>query len=144
MKINAPLIDELGTCFLFSENQGSMLTLYICKYLYIVYLYKNHFILCFRHFRLILTPKKGILHSKFHATTVDAEGNEKPVVIGEYWVKHKYLNMYLCMFLKKMCFWLKTFKMFFQSFPWKLTYSSSAYIPTQSVKLFCMHETLKY
>ncbi|KAL1464303.1 hypothetical protein WDU94_003964 [Cyamophila willieti] len=34
-----------------------------------------------KEFRLILTPKKGILHSKFHATTVDAEGNEKPVVV---------------------------------------------------------------
>lgn len=36
-----------------------------------------------KHFRLILTPKKGILHSKFQATTVDADGNEKPVVIDQ-------------------------------------------------------------
>lgn len=34
-----------------------------------------------RDFRLILTPKKGILHSNFKAYTVDGDGLEKPVFI---------------------------------------------------------------
>ncbi|PSN49544.1 ADAM 17-like protease [Blattella germanica] len=34
-----------------------------------------------RDFRLILTPKKGILHSKFKAYTVDGDGQEKPVFV---------------------------------------------------------------
>lgn len=38
----------------------------------------------FRDFRLILTPKKGLLHHQFEATTVDAEGNETPVAIGKF------------------------------------------------------------
>uniref|UniRef100_A0A1B6LAR2 Peptidase M12B domain-containing protein n=1 Tax=Graphocephala atropunctata TaxID=36148 RepID=A0A1B6LAR2_9HEMI len=49
-----------------------------------------------RNFRLILTPKKGVVHSKFEAVTVDADGQETPVgvdhedfydgrVFGESW-----------------------------------------------------------
>lgn len=34
-----------------------------------------------RDFRLILTPKRGILHSKFKAITVDGDGQEKPVFV---------------------------------------------------------------
>ncbi|XP_073993289.1 ADAM 17-like protease Tace isoform X2 [Rhodnius prolixus] len=34
-----------------------------------------------RDFRLILTPRKGVLHSKFQAYSVDGDGNEKPVAI---------------------------------------------------------------
>lgn len=38
----------------------------------------------FRDFRLILTPKRGILHSKFKAFTVDGDGQEKPVFVGKF------------------------------------------------------------
>ncbi|XP_054265870.1 ADAM 17-like protease isoform X2 [Macrosteles quadrilineatus] len=49
-----------------------------------------------RHFRLILTPRKNVIHSKFEAVAVDGEGNETPVgvehedfydgrVFGESW-----------------------------------------------------------
>jgi len=31
---------------------------------------------------LILTPKKGLLHHQFEATSVDSEGNETPVAVG--------------------------------------------------------------
>ncbi|PNF41049.1 ADAM 17-like protease [Cryptotermes secundus] len=34
-----------------------------------------------RDFRLILTPKKGIFHSKFKVFTVDGDGREKPVFV---------------------------------------------------------------
>ncbi|XP_021932803.1 ADAM 17-like protease isoform X2 [Zootermopsis nevadensis] len=34
-----------------------------------------------RDFRLILTPKKGILHSKFKAYTVDGDGQETPIFV---------------------------------------------------------------
>ncbi|XP_060873090.1 ADAM 17-like protease isoform X1 [Metopolophium dirhodum] len=34
-----------------------------------------------RDFRLILTPKKGLLHHQFEATSIDAEGNETPVAV---------------------------------------------------------------
>ncbi|XP_039295084.1 ADAM 17-like protease isoform X3 [Nilaparvata lugens] len=34
-----------------------------------------------KDFRLILTPRKGVLHSKFQAYSVDGDGKEKPVFI---------------------------------------------------------------
>lgn len=37
-----------------------------------------------RDFRLILTPKKGLLHHLFEATSVDAEGNETPIAVGVF------------------------------------------------------------
>lgn len=38
----------------------------------------------FRDFRLILTPRKGVLHSNFQAYTIDGDGNEKPVAVGSF------------------------------------------------------------
>lgn len=38
----------------------------------------------FRDFRLILTPKRGILHSKFKAITIDGDGQEKPLFVGKF------------------------------------------------------------
>jgi disintegrin and metalloproteinase domain-containing protein 17 len=46
---------------------------------------KLFFSIIFRDFRLILTPKKGILHSKFKAFTVDGDGREKPVFVGKFY-----------------------------------------------------------
>lgn len=34
-----------------------------------------------RDFRMILTPKQGVLHSKFQAISVDGDGNEKPIAV---------------------------------------------------------------
>ncbi|XP_075230695.1 ADAM 17-like protease Tace isoform X2 [Lycorma delicatula] len=34
-----------------------------------------------KNFRLILTPRKGVLHSKFQAYSVDGDGKEKPVFV---------------------------------------------------------------
>lgn len=42
------------------------------------------FFFSIRDFRLILTPKKGLLHHQFEATSIDAEGNETPVAVGNY------------------------------------------------------------
>jgi hypothetical protein len=39
----------------------------------------------FRDFRLILTPKKGLLHHQFEATSIDAEGNETPIAVGMFY-----------------------------------------------------------
>lgn len=36
-----------------------------------------------RDFRMILTPKQGVLHSKFEAISVDGDGNEKPIAVGK-------------------------------------------------------------
>ncbi|KAG8228545.1 hypothetical protein J437_LFUL009002 [Ladona fulva] len=36
-----------------------------------------------RDFRLILTPRKGVLHSNFKAYTVDGDGKETPFHVGE-------------------------------------------------------------
>lgn len=44
-----------------------------------------------RDFRLILTPKKEVLHSKFKAYTVDAEGKETAFHIG----KLNYIYIYV-------------------------------------------------
>jgi deoxyinosine 3'endonuclease (endonuclease V) len=41
-------------------------------------------LLFFRDFRLILTPKKDILHSKFKAYTVDGDGQETPIFVGKF------------------------------------------------------------
>ncbi|CAH1398982.1 unnamed protein product [Nezara viridula] len=40
-----------------------------------------HFKTLGRDFRLILTPRKGVLHSNFQAYSVDGDGKEKPVAI---------------------------------------------------------------
>ncbi|KAG8298955.1 Disintegrin and metalloproteinase domain-containing protein 17 [Homalodisca vitripennis] len=48
-----------------------------------------------RNFRLILTPKKGVVHSKFEAVTVDADGQETPVGIGEVRAKKPSLTLNL-------------------------------------------------
>lgn len=37
-----------------------------------------------RNFRLILHPQKDVLHSNFKAYTVDADGNETVIHVGEY------------------------------------------------------------
>ena len=59
---------------------------YLEEQIYVVYSVVDFYILFYfpRDFRLILTPKKGILHSNFKAYTVDGDGLEKPVFVGKY------------------------------------------------------------
>lgn len=33
---------------------------------------------------MILTPKKGLLHHQFEATSIDSEGNETPIAVGKF------------------------------------------------------------
>lgn len=50
---------------------------------------KVHFIsdckhLHFRDFRLILNPRKGLLHPQFKAFAVDGSGNEQIIHVGKF------------------------------------------------------------
>lgn len=53
----------------------------------------------FRDFRLILTPKRGLLHHQFEATSIDAEGNETPVAVGMFKLNKYYKTGFNCHFL---------------------------------------------
>lgn len=57
-------------------NYKTYASVEICLEYLIKYFYRN--------FRLILTPKKGLLHHQFEAISVDAEGNETPVTVGMF------------------------------------------------------------
>lgn len=46
-------------------------------------------IFLFRDFRLILNPRKGLLHSQFKAYAIDGKGNEKIIHVGE--LRHLFL-----------------------------------------------------
>lgn len=51
----------------------------------------NYSVLPCRDFRLILSPKKGVLHSRFEAAMIDGDGRERPVSISEYNIVLGYL-----------------------------------------------------
>lgn len=60
---------------------------------------------------MILTPKKGVVHSKFEAVNVDGDGKETHVGVGKY--KHDLcpqlnlllpLTLFYCLFQLEICF----------------------------------------
>lgn len=55
----------------------------------------NFYSSLYREFRLVLTPKKGILHSEFSASSVDENGEETPIVVGTLYFSKMVIVKYI-------------------------------------------------
>lgn len=68
--------------FILMESKEILMLLFYKLILIFLVLVTLKLILCFRHFKLILTPRKEVINSKFKAYEVDGDGQEKSVHLG--------------------------------------------------------------